>query len=58
MVAGQEQWCSSCLGPQVALLGLGVPIFRTLTAFPVLLKSQWEVPTVTLAWLPEVALER
>lgn len=60
LVAGQEQWSSSHSGLQVALVALGrrAPISKTLTPFLILLESLWEVPSVVLAWRPEVALER
>lgn len=45
LVAGQEQWSGSHFGCQVALVGLGVSISKTLTPRLVLLKSQWEVPS-------------
>lgn len=57
--AAQEQWCSSCLGRQVALFGLG-SLFRDINTifFVNILKTQWEASSVTLAWLPAVALEK
>lgn len=37
------------LGLQVALVGLGMPISKTSIPFRVLLKSQWEAPSVSPA---------
>lgn len=44
LVAGQEQWSGSSFGHQMALVGLGVSISKTLTPLLALLKSHWEVP--------------